>query len=600
MRFPSVRVLAVEAGRTLRSYPLVLLAAAVAAFAAIGLAESEQNKTLIRLLLTAQPGVPLFFAITIFGCRLSPALRRTVEVVGLGLLVAWFFSIDPRFETAMMTRFIEFNVGLHLLVAFLPFARTAGVDGFWQYNKTLFLRFLLAVLYSHVLFAGLSVALLATDKLLGVPVADEAYLRMWLVIVFLFNTWFFVGGVSVDSSHFETVDDYPTGLKVFTQYVLVPLVIIYLLILTTYLGKVLVTRSWPSGWIGWLVSSVAAVGILAMLLVHPIKDREGSAWVRTFSRWFYVFLLPSIGMLFMAIFKRIAQYGVTENRYFLLVLTCWLLGTAIYFIVSRSRNIKSIPLTLCILAFVTAYGPWGAFSISQRSQVSRLHAVLDKNGLIENGHLVETEDEVSFDDRKEMSAILYYLADVHGLECIDSWFDPPLALADSLAGDQKAYRGRQIRQAKAAMARLGLEYVESWATANRDYFTIGVTTEPRLRPIDGYQYYCHMGRYSMVKGKPVTIDGTDYALVYEKDAHEIAFQRGDTTLVAISLDPLLDDIRAGDLIPMTYDTDPERLRIGAEQDGYRILVYFNNISGPRRENGYEINFFEADCFISLP
>jgi hypothetical protein len=51
------------------------------------------------------------------------------------------------------------------------------------------------------------------------------------------------------------------GLKVFAQYLLVPIVIRHLVILTAYLVKVLITWDWPSGWIGWLVSGVAAVGI---------------------------------------------------------------------------------------------------------------------------------------------------------------------------------------------------------------------------------------------------------------------------------------------------------------------------------------------------
>ena len=43
-------------------------------------------------------------------------------------------------------------------------------------------------------------------------------------------------------------------------------------------------------------------------------------WVRTYTRGFYVALLPAIVMLWLAIGKRVAQYGITERRYFLIVL----------------------------------------------------------------------------------------------------------------------------------------------------------------------------------------------------------------------------------------------------------------------------------------
>lgn len=599
MRFPSLKVLMSEAGRTLRSYPLVLLFAATAAVAALALVDVSKNDTLNRLLLSAQLGIPLFFAVTIFGRRLDPPIRRTIEVGCVALLAAYFFSITPRMETITATRFIQFNIGTHLLVAFLPFARLPGVGGFWQYNRTLFLRFLLSALYSHVLFAGLAVALLAIDNLFGVDIDGETYMRLWIVIVFVFNTWFFVGGVPRDTTHFENLHDYPTGLKVFTQYVLVPLVIIYLLILTTYLGKVLVTRQWPSGWIGYLVSSVSAVGILAMLLVHPIKDSAGNAWVRSFSRWFYVFLLPSIGMLFIAIFKRIAQYGITEKRYFLLVLTFWLAGTAIYFIVSRSKNIKSIPLTLCLLAFATAFGPWGAFSVSELSQVQRLHGLLEKNDLIENNLVVAAQGEVSFEDRKEMSAVLNYLSSTHGLRAIRDWFDPPLTVIDTVHSEDGRYHGLAVARAKAVMDSLGLQYVERWASVDQESYNIGTSGKTRTHAIEGYQYHCRLSRHSPWDGA-VTIGDGEYSIVYEQDTRQIAFRREGETLVTAPLDPVVENLLTGRIAPMARDVDADLLRTTGEQDGYRLLVYFTQLSGARKEGGYDVQYFEADCFIVLP
>jgi len=599
MRFPSLGILINETSRTLKTYPLVVLFSVAAAVAALILVDVSDNPTAMRLLLSAQLGIPLFVAVTIFGQRFSTTTRRVIEGVGVALLTAYFISLAPRMTPITVTRFVQFNIGVHLLVAFLPFVRTSGVSGFWQYNRTLFLRFLLAVIYSAVFFAGLAIALAALDKLFGLPVEDEAYFRMWIVIAFIFNTWFFVGGVARDTDHFEELDDYPTGLKVFTQYVLVPLIIVYLLILTTYLGKVLVTRSWPSGWIGYLVSSVAAVGILAMLLVHPIKDKEGNGWIRSFYRWFYVFLLPSIGMLFVAIFKRIAQYGITEMRYFLLVLTFWLAGTAIYFIASRSKNIKVIPTTLCLLAFLTAYGPWGAFSVSEKSQVRRLHGLLEVNNLIENQRIVKATNEVSFEDRKEVSAILHYLAEVHTLDSIRDWFDPPLADSDTLDVNEGRYRGQAVPAAKTVMDRLGLEYVERWDSIDQESFNIGSTTDKRGHTIEGYQYHYRLNRRSPEDGVTLTGDG-QYSLVYQKDTQEITLHRGDKIVLAASLDQVFEHLRSGRISPMDRRADPDFLQIEAEQDGHRLLIYFNQLSGTRKEGTYEVEYFDADCFIALP
>ena len=55
-------------------------------------------------------------------------------------------------------------------------------------------------------------------------------------------------------------------------------------------------------------------------------------------------------MLLLAIGKRIQQYGVTEDRYFLVALALWLSGIALFFIVRRNGDIRVIPATLCVLA----------------------------------------------------------------------------------------------------------------------------------------------------------------------------------------------------------------------------------------------------------
>ena len=119
------------------------------------------------------------------------------------------------------------------------------------------------------LCSGAAIALAALDKLFGVDVPGTGYLRLWFTFGFVFNTWFFLGGVPRDFAALEASRDYPAGIKAFTQYVLLPIVAVYLVILTAYLVKVLPTWNWPSGWIGWLVSSVAAAGILSLRLVHP-------------------------------------------------------------------------------------------------------------------------------------------------------------------------------------------------------------------------------------------------------------------------------------------------------------------------------------------
>ena len=146
-------------------------------------------------------------------------------------------------------------------------------------------------------------------------------------------------------------------LKLFSQYILTPLVFIYLLILLAYLVKIVIGGEWPSGWIGWLVTSVAVAGLLGFLLIHPLRDDPDEPWIRTYSRGLFVGLIPAAIMLLVAFWKRIIPYGLTELRLLGILLGFWLLVIAVWYTVRQRAGIRLIPLTLAILLLVTVYGP---------------------------------------------------------------------------------------------------------------------------------------------------------------------------------------------------------------------------------------------------
>lgn len=426
---PSLGHIADAAARSARRYPLVLAAGIIAAVAGILLLHSDGSDIgALRLLAVASLGLPLSFALATAAERRARTTVGYWAVAGAGIpvLAAVWLAWSGWTESQQWMRYVQLSAAAHLLVAFAPFAGRDEPRAFWQYNRILFLRFLLAALYAAVLWLGISGALLALDELLGVPVEGHAYGRLWMVMTFVFNPWFFVAGVPEDVGALEEETHYPRGLRVFTQYVLVPLVVVYLVILTLYLAKVAVTREWPSGWIGYLVSGVAAIGMLSWLLVHPLEETEEHAWVKGFTRGFHIALLPAVVMLWLALWQRVAQYGLTERRYFLLVLSVWLFGIAVYYIVSRSRSIKVIPASLCAVAILTLAGPWGAYSVSRWSQAGRLEAVFARNDMLADGVLRPAPRTVSDSDAVAIRSGLLYLLEGHGRRAVDAW------LTDSL------------------------------------------------------------------------------------------------------------------------------------------------------------------------
>lgn len=397
MSLPSLALLATEARRVARRFPLTLLCAGVLCVAgcyaiAFSTEEATQAGWVFPLLSAGALGLPLTLALTLAAERYHwPASRRWAAQAGALALLAGWVALAPALPGLVWgLRLAVLLLGLHLAVAAAPYLgelrRGADAPGFWRYNETLFLRLLTAGLYSGVLFAGCALALVAVRELFGWYTDSDVFGYLFVVLGALFNTWFFLAGVPHDFAALEQDEPYPKGLKVFTQFVLLPLVVLYLAILYAYLVRILVEWELPKGWVSLLILALAVAGIFALLLIHPLRHNPENTWIRTFARWFYRALFPLLGLLAVAIGTRIRAYGITEERYFVVLLVAWLLGIALYFLWRRGQGIIWIPVSLAVLAFASAAGPWGAFAVAERSQLHQLRALAAQYGLLQNGH----------------------------------------------------------------------------------------------------------------------------------------------------------------------------------------------------------------------
>jgi hypothetical protein len=574
MHFPSL----VEAGRKARTaaarFPFVAASGALAALAACLVVASSDDDPWVRVTLAALLGVPLFLSVALWAERRALSRRAGFLYAAVALLLpAGFFLISEQWsQTLLATRFLHLEIGLHLMVAVVPFLGRPGGIGFWQYNRILFIRFLIGALFTAVLFAGLALALVALEKLFGIDIDSDLYLYLFWLLAFLFSPWYFVAGVPTDMAALDRREDYPIGLKVFAQFILIPLVTVYLLILTSYLGRVLITRTWPSGWIGWLVSGVAVTGTLALLLVHPLRDREDSRWVDAYGRWFFVALLPSVGMLLMAIGQRVGQYGFTERRYFLLVLAVVLAGIAIWYAVTASRNIRIIPATLMAAAFVTLVGPFSAYSVSRRSQLGRIENVLARNGLLVEGRAVRATSELSLEDRVEISGALSYMLAMHGAQSVTALLSPVTVDPTPLQRYQADQRASEILDG------LGIAYLNRPAI-DQEYFYVYPAPNAAALPVTGYDWLLE-GDLAHPLALPAGADTLRFQPLPGALAFSLAVN-ADTLIRADFSEPVAAAIGKYRNMPDTGTFPPNLLTFESENDRVAVLVRVMQLNGRR-------------------
>ena len=414
MKFPSIKYLATQtADAGVRFFLPLLIAMAGVLIGMWQLDDATDARS--KLLFTATIGLSLSLGCKLVAERSSrPGAQALAVAISLaGMLAYWLWLAPTSFEDgySVAITYMVLLVVMHLFVAIAPYIGHNQPLGFWRYNETLFIRLLAGAIFSGVLFGGLALAVTACEELFSLKIHHNVYPKLWLAVAGGFNTWYFLAGIPRNYAELNTEKPFPKMLRIFTQYILIPLVTLYMVILYAYGIRILVQWSLPRGWVSTLIMCYAVAGILVVLLVTPLRDDAESPWVRFFSRFFFIATLPLIVLLYVAIITRVGSYGITEPRYYLLLMGTWLGFISLYFIFSRRKNIKVVPASLAILGLVSLWGPWGVFSVSERSQVSRLQTILQKNKVWQPGTKLKAPAKLPKNDMEQVANIIEYLVE---------------------------------------------------------------------------------------------------------------------------------------------------------------------------------------------
>lgn len=603
MKLPSLKILLVRALQTLRRFPLVLMSAAVATTVSVYMIEHDGkvSPTLENLLPTAALGIALFFMLTVLAEKRnwSPALTWLVQSAGVLTLVCYYFTLPDTGigkSEAHAMRFLLFALVVHSLVSFAPYLNRGELNGFWQYNKSLLLRFLTAGFYSAALFIGLSIALLAVDQLFELHIRGVRYPQLFFIISGLFNTWFFLAGAPRDFAALESDDDYPKGLKVFTQHVLLPLVVIYLAILYAYEAKIIFEWNWPKGWVANLVLFFSVVGILALLLLHPIQRLQENKWVSRFAKWYYLALIPLVAMLLLAIQVRINEYGFTESRYFVLVMGLALAAVVLYFIFSREKNIKIVPVLLCAIAFFSSFGPWGAFTVSRQSQAQRFEKLLMKHNLLREGVIIKAAQAAPPEDVQQLFSIMQYLQQRHGSAALQPWFKENL---DSLVTTKDSSAVVSPND----LPRLALDLMGQQLGAHETARHWSLVAQPEtLLPLAGYESMLYLRGLNATDSTQSFVDeARRYTFTLDKKGCQILLTTQDVGADTLRFEvaPLIESLLQERAFALQKEPSLARAKLVLQQASSHVeaKIYFNSMNGERIDGKFSLNFIDAEVLI---
>ena len=270
------------------------------------------------------------------------------------------------------------------LVLIAPYVWRGGPGPFWLFCARFASAVVLGGLALLLAAGGVSAILLSLTYLFGLAIPDDLYGYVWSTTGLFLAPLFGLGRIprQFDEQIVANDEQYMSiGMRALGDFVAAPLLIIYALILHAYAAKVFATGEVPKNQIGWLVLGYGFCVFGSLLLTAPFWSAARAPMRLLLKIWPFVMPVP-LALLFYAAWLRIAQYGVTPERYLLVL---YGLVTAVIVLAQLFKPLRgdirvmaAIPvLALCLASF----GPQGVVGLSISSQAKRFFALMEQKPL---------------------------------------------------------------------------------------------------------------------------------------------------------------------------------------------------------------------------
>lgn len=317
--------------------------------------------------------------------------RPEARLAALLLKYALPIAVVAAFQIRDISWFVPFAIPAVavLWLSVSPFTRIErGVpreeqqNRFWWVNFQAFATAVIAAAAFLIIALGLAAIERSLAILFGLETGQVFYnwvlpfTGLFLTPVYWLSTLPHVSAYRAEE--LEQADFLPQAFGFLGQFVLVPLLLIYALILLVYTGQIVVTQKLPEGMIGWMVLGFVVIGAATWLVLHPpfVRTRPLVRLFRTW--WFWLTLIP-LALFFVAVWIRIDAYGLTDERMLLAAGGFWATGLAVVYLLGRG-DIRLIPALAGIILLALSVGPWNYANLPVSSQALRLDAVVMNAG----------------------------------------------------------------------------------------------------------------------------------------------------------------------------------------------------------------------------
>ena len=258
-----------------------------------------------------------------------------------------------------------------------PFFKQKDENGFWNFLTRNTKSAVIAIVITYVLNFAISLLLFGFYQLFDIKIPEKIFLYMTIFCTCTVGPILFFSGIpSISDCQQET----PTLNKFETstnRFIFLPVVSLYIALLYAYIVKIIIQWEMPKGMVSFLVSASMLLMLLHVTKTYPERLNPKRTFEKTLLKILPAACIPLVILMSVGIFRRIADYGISESRYYVLAINIFFYAViAILLTPKIICKSKYIAIVFCSMFFIATNGPLSAYNVTHRVWIGSIKDVL--------------------------------------------------------------------------------------------------------------------------------------------------------------------------------------------------------------------------------
>lgn len=320
---------------------------------------------------------------------------------------------------------------------------------------------------SLILALGIKMIFLTLNYLFSITFFDKFIDEMMVFISIIVFPTLFLANIPKNIDPFIQTLELKKAVELLIKNILTPLILIYTVILYAYFIKIIILQELPQGDLSWIICTFLSLVILVKAFLKSISKQ--TVFTNIIDKYFvYIMILPII-FLDIAIYARVSEYGVTQLRYCLILLSIWFTFLIVLELVQKQFCIKSSLISMFLLLLVASITPLSSSNISLNSQFNRFKTFILQ---YESQELKKQFDlkELKLEKKVELTSIINYLSrSKKGMKLLNNYFNKEFKTKSEI------FKFINMKESYSSFSNLRSKYIQGFELYNISYDSKGYT-----------------------------------------------------------------------------------------------------------------------------